>query len=142
MKNNRAKKKVKYVSVHVKIHIDEIFNFIRDENISGVFLIAGDSHRPLINVIPWSRLGGYDFYELISSPLAQRVYKGKLWPGEFQHVRPPNAFRPNFGLLEFDMQASPPHVKLRLLDGTGKDLWDPLKLTSEKLTKKVKLIKQ
>ena len=121
---------------------EEIFNFVRDENISGVFLIAGDSHRPQINVIPWSRLRGYDLYELISSPLAQRVYKGKLWPGKFHHVRPPNVFRPNFGLLEFDTRASPPHVKLRLLDSEGKDLWAPLKLTSKKLTKKVKFTKQ
>ncbi len=117
---------------------DEIFNFIRDEGISGVFLIAGDSHRPQMNVIPWSRFGGYDLYEVISSPLAQGVYRGRLWPGGFQHVRPPNAFRRNFGLMEFDTRASPPRVILHLMDDEGKDLWPPLKLTSEELTKGVK----
>ena len=112
---------------------DEIFNFIRDRGITGVFLLAGDSHQPQINVIPWSAFGGYDLYEVISSPLAQGVYRGRFWPGGFRPVRPPNAFSTNFGLLEFDTAAQPARVTLRLIDTEGKDLWKPVILTTDDL---------
>ncbi|MFQ5692531.1 MAG: alkaline phosphatase D family protein, partial [Nitrospinota bacterium] len=115
---------------------DELFDFIRDEGVTGVFLLAGDAHRPQMNVIPRSARGGYDLYEVISSPLAQTVERGKLGRGEkggFRRVRPPNAYVFNFGLLEFDTAAAPPRVTIRLIDAEGKSLWRPLVLTAEDL---------
>jgi alkaline phosphatase D len=45
-----------------------IFDFIRDNDIGGVVLLSGDTHVGELNVIPWSENGGYDLYELTSSP--------------------------------------------------------------------------
>ncbi len=112
---------------------DEIFDFIRDRGITGVFLLAGDSHRAQINVIPRSNSGGYDLYEVISSPLAQAVHRGRIRPGGFRPLRPPNAFSMNFGLLEFDTTAEPARVILRLIGGGGEDLWKPVVLTADDL---------
>ena len=112
---------------------DEVFRYIRDHGITGVFLLAGDSHLPRINVIPWSDFGGYDLYEVISSPLAQGVYRGRFLPGGFRPVRPPNAFSKNFGLLEFDTMAEPARVTLRLIGEKGGDLLKPVILTTDDL---------
>lgn len=49
---------------------DELFDFIRDERIGGVFGISGDSHMGELNCVPRSEQGGYDFYDLCSSLLA------------------------------------------------------------------------
>ncbi|MFQ5913116.1 MAG: alkaline phosphatase D family protein [Nitrospinota bacterium] len=117
---------------------NEIFDFIQKEGVTGVFLLAGDSHRPQVNVIPWSEHGGYDLYEVISSPLAQKVKRKPLGNGNFRHLRPPNAYTLNFGFLEFDTQAEPARVKIRLMDAEGKDLWTPLSLTADDLKPGVK----
>ena len=50
---------------------DELFDFIRDQRIGGVVLLSGDTHVGELNCIRWSERGGYDFYDLVSSPLAQ-----------------------------------------------------------------------
>ncbi|MBI2880860.1 MAG: alkaline phosphatase D family protein [Candidatus Tectomicrobia bacterium] len=112
---------------------DQIFDFIRDEGIRGVFLIAGDIHRPMMNVLPWSERGGYDLYETISSPLAQRVIRRPLREGKFRRLRPPSVFAVNFGLLEFDTAADPARVTIHLMDAEGKDLWTPLTLEADEL---------
>ncbi len=117
---------------------NEIFDFIRDEGVTGVFLLAGDAHRPQINVIPWSERGGYDLYEVISSPLAQRVSREVLGTGDFRRVRAPNADTVNFGLLEFDTKARPARVTIRLIDAGGKELWKPVVLTADDLKPGVK----
>jgi alkaline phosphatase D len=112
---------------------NEIFDFLLEEGITGVFLLAGDTHRPQINLIPRTQSGRYDLYEVISSPLAQEVDLRPIGPGNFRPVRPANAFAVNFGLLEFDTQARPPRVKVRLIDADGKDLWAPLVLTADRM---------
>src|SRR5690606_6331111 len=50
---------------------NEIFDYIRDHDIGGVFCISGDSHMGELNCIPRSTVGGYDIYDMCSSPLAQ-----------------------------------------------------------------------
>lgn len=52
---------------------EALFDFIAAENISGVILLSGDIHRSgFVPVAPANKAftGGYDFPELISSPLA------------------------------------------------------------------------
>ena len=39
--------------------------------IAGCFGISGDVHMGEANCVPWSEKGGYDFYDLVSSGLAQ-----------------------------------------------------------------------
>jgi alkaline phosphatase D len=67
---------------------DRLFDFIRDQKISGVVLASGDSHIGEINAIPRSEKGGYDLYDLVSSPLAQRT------PDSWLHRRPERRIRP------------------------------------------------
>jgi alkaline phosphatase D len=117
---------------------NEIFNFIRDEGITGVFLLSGDSHRSQLNYIPWSEQGGYDLYEAMSSPLAQGVYDGWFLSGYFRHIRPDNVDSVSFGLLEFDTAARPARVTIRFFGPGGKSLWEPLILTADDLRPGVK----
>lgn len=112
---------------------DQIFDFIRDEQITGVFLLAGDTHRPMMNAVPWSERGGYDLYETISSPLVQWVNRRPLREGKFHLLRPLGAYSANFGLLEFDTAGKPPRVTIHLMDADGKDLWTPLVLEAGEL---------
>ena len=103
---------------------DRIFDFITRENISGVLLISGDTHVGEFNCIPWSERGGYDFYELVSSPLAQMPEKGG-WTARRPELRIRQVYTRsnNFGLLEFDMEAADPTVRLTLRDITGRRTW-------------------
>ena len=39
----------------------------------------------------------------------------------------------NAGLVEFDMTAEPPTVRLNLMTETGEPVWDPVVLTSDDL---------
>ena len=55
---------------------DALFDFIRDKRIEGVVCLSGDSHVGELNCIPWSEKGGYDIYDLVSSPLAQPTDSG------------------------------------------------------------------
>ncbi|MCP4867897.1 MAG: hypothetical protein GY898_04190 [Proteobacteria bacterium] len=48
---------------------DALYEFIRDQAIDGVVLLSGDVHRSEFRLNPGAD-GGYDFPELVSSPLA------------------------------------------------------------------------
>jgi len=110
---------------------DALFNFIRDEKVSGVLMLSGDTHYGELNCIPWSEKGGYDFYELVSSPLAQTVGSGGRIPE--MRVRRPVTSASNAGFLEFDMTAKTPTVTLNLINHYGRFTWNPVVIRADEL---------
>jgi alkaline phosphatase D len=111
---------------------NRLFDFIRDSEISGVILLSGDSHVGELNVIPWSDRGGYDLYDLVSSPLAQRN------PESWLHRRPERRIRPvyfkgsNVGIVDFLLD-EPPRVMYRLVDIHGRSVWQPFVVRADEL---------
>lgn len=114
---------------------NDIFEFITEQEVGGVLLISGDTHVGEFNCIPWSEHGGYDLYELVSSPLAQKPDKG-AWTARRPEMRIRQVYSRgnNFGLLEFDTTAADPTVTLTLRDTTGRRTWwRPVTLKSSEL---------
>lgn len=105
-----------------------LFDFIRDSGISGVVLLSGDVHYGEINTIPWTESGGYDFYEIVSSPLAQDAGQGWAIREPEQRIRVPYGGGPNFGLLEIDPAVDDPTLTAHLCDINGRATGTPLRL--------------
>ncbi|MEL6687489.1 MAG: alkaline phosphatase D family protein [Pseudomonadota bacterium] len=104
---------------------DGLFNFIRDEGIEGVIFISGDTHIGEFNCIPWSEKGGYDFYDLVSSPISSR--QSSNWLEREPEIRlrtPPYTIGPNVGFLNFDL-AGEPSMTWWLSKPDGKPTWAP-----------------
>jgi len=109
-----------------------LFDFIRDRQITGVVLLSGDSHVGELNCIPRSEQGGYDLYDLVSSPLANAM--SDSWAKQQPEARLRNVYvrGPNFGLLEF-RHAPEPTLTFTLRDASGASVWKPLTLTARQL---------
>lgn len=112
---------------------NEIFDFIRDENIGGVVCISGDSHMGELNCIPWSERGGYDFYDFCSSPLAQTPATRNLRQAPEVRIRDAWTRSINVGLLRFNMSGRTPTLTYTLHDDLGEPVWDELVLTPDDL---------
>ncbi|MDX2222662.1 MAG: alkaline phosphatase D family protein [Rhodospirillaceae bacterium] len=113
---------------------DALFDFIRDEKISGVVLLSGDTHVGELNCIPWSDRGGYDFYDLVSSPLAQRTENS--WIERRPEIRVRQAFfhDANTGVIDIDTTGSDPSLTFNLYDTRGRPAWRVFTLTAADLT--------
>jgi alkaline phosphatase D len=111
---------------------NRLFDFIRDSSISGVVMLSGDTHVGEVNVIPWSEHGGYDLYDLVSSPLAQDV--ADSWPER----RPERRIRPvyygdsNVGVVDFVLDDKP-RLVYRLFNTEGRSVWEPLEVYASEL---------
>ena len=111
---------------------NRLFDFIRDREITGVVLLSGDTHVGELNVIPWSEKGGYDLYDMVSSPLAQvtpdswleRRPERRIWPVYFQGS--------NFGVVDFVM-GDEPRLVFQLIDIHGRRVWEPFELLASEL---------
>jgi alkaline phosphatase D len=114
-----------------------IFRFIRDNEISGVVLLSGDSHVGELNVIPSSEEGGYDLYDLVSSPLAQAMPDSWLVRRPERRIRPVYFGGSNFGLIDFLFDPSP-RLVYRLIDVQGRSVWEPFELQAEELVNGVR----
>jgi alkaline phosphatase D len=116
---------------------NELFDFIRDERIEGVVCLSGDQHFGELNCIPWSARGGYDIYDLVSSPLAQ--FLNDRWPEQTpeQRIRRVYARSVNFGMLSFQM-SNEPTLTFTLHDVRGGAVWKPLVLRTADLRNGVK----
>ena len=114
---------------------DRLFRFITRNEIPGVLLISGDTHVGEANCIPWSEQGGYDFYDFVSSPLAQKP-EGGSWLERRPEVRLRQVYyrTNNFGELSFDMTLDDPAVTFRLRDTRNQSVWRPITLTASQLT--------
>lgn len=97
---------------------DEILDFIRDEGIAGCFGISGDVHQGEANCIPRSDQGGYDFYDLVSSGLAQYLSPKFVDQHPEVRLRAPWVRSANFGLLDFHFDPEP-RVELSIRDVVG-----------------------
>jgi alkaline phosphatase D len=112
---------------------NEIFDFIRDNRITGVLCISGDSHMGELNCIPRSQQGGYDIYDFCSSPLAQMPASKNTRQFPEVRVRDTWTRSVNVGLLHFDMISRTPTLTYTLHDVMGEAVWDALVLTPDDL---------
>ena len=111
---------------------DRLFDFIRDQEITGIVMMSGDSHIGELNVIPWSAKGGYDLYDMVSSPLAQvtpdswleRRPERRIWPVYFEGS--------NFGVVDF-LMGDDPRMVFQLIDIHGRRVREPFELHASEL---------
>ncbi len=107
---------------------DEIFDFIRDYRIEGVFGISGDSHMGELNCVPRSEQGAYDFYDLCSSPLANLPDLDFVDQMPEVRIRSPWTRSCNVGLLDFNFDEGP-QLTYTLYNIYGAPAWGALVLT-------------
>ena len=107
---------------------DDLFDFIRDRRIGGVVCLSGDSHVGELNCIPCSERGGYDIYDLVSSPLAQSCDMSWVTQSPEVRMRPVYAGGANVGMLDFVAGANP-SLTFSLFNEWGDMAWKPLTLT-------------
>lgn len=111
---------------------DSILQYIVDEEIEGVVLMSGDTHLGELNVIPWGERGGYDFYEFVSSPLAQSPSLGWFGRAPYPIIRTPYSLTPNAGIIEFDLTGEPT-LRFNLIDIYGETVYPPFVLKASEL---------
>lgn len=102
---------------------DELLDFIRDNRITGCLGISGDVHQGEANCVPWSDKGGYDFYDLVSSGLAQNLAPKFVDQHPEVRLREPWVRTVNFGLLEFSFDPEP-LITMSVRDVLGANVWD------------------
>lgn len=119
---------------------DRLFDFMRDEAVTGVILLSGDTHFPQVTCIPRSEQGGYDLYNLVSSALAQQVEFELSAPidirrrlGSDKLIRNPVFGVNNFGVLDFDLTIEDPELRFNIVTSWGKILYEPLVLRASDL---------
>lgn len=100
----------------------ELFDFIRDQKIGGVVLLAGDVHRSELRKVRRADVGGYDLPEIVSSALAN---PGGSCPATSE----PEALTvacfdagDHFATLDFDTAASDPKMTARIRSDDGTSL--------------------
>lgn len=111
---------------------EELFEFIRRQSISGVVLLSGDTHVAELNAIPWSARGGYDLYDLTSSPLAQIPSVSWLDRRPELRIRQVYPSSSNFGLLTFSMQGDPV-LTYNVFNHQGEAVWEPFTVRASEL---------
>ncbi|MBL9216820.1 MAG: alkaline phosphatase D family protein [Opitutaceae bacterium] len=116
-----------------------LFDFIRDENITGVLLLSGDMHQGQVNVIRRSEAGAYDLVEFVSSPLATENYTSSYTSPNEPGLRVPYSGGNNFGHLTFDLTAPDPTVTFQLYDAYGIGAYVPVRIRASQLRNGVSL---
>jgi len=102
---------------------DDLFDYIQEEDISGVVLMSGDTHIGELNAIPRSKQGGYDLYELVSSPLAQTPGGFPLSRFPERRIRQGYVSSENVGVIEFDMALDDPVMRFNLYNVNHEPVW-------------------
>lgn len=112
-----------------------LFSYIRENEIDGIVLLSGDDDEAEIKAIPMSREGGYDLYELVSSPLAQNPAPDYTEDNTAVIViEKPYADSMNFGTLTFDMAEDDPVVSLKVINVFGENVFPEFELRASELT--------
>ena len=115
---------------------NKIFDFVRDREITGVVLLAGDTHVAELNVIPWSDKGGYDLYDLISSPLAQDAPDSWLERRPLR-IRPVYFQGSSVGVVDFLFEPTP-RLTYRVFDTQGRSVWETFEVRADELVNGVR----
>lgn len=114
---------------------NDILGFIRDQSIAGVLLVSGDNDQAEIKALPMSDVGGYDLYELVSSPLAQDpAYSMDEQDPAAIAIHEPYAASMNFGLLTFDMTLEDPSFSFEIINVFGDSVFPTLDVKASELT--------
>ncbi len=111
---------------------NQLLDYIRDNKVSGVVVLSGDSHIGEINVIPWSENGGYDVYDLVSSPLAQQTPDSWLERRPERRIRPVYFQGSNMGVVDFIFDGVP-KLTYRLIDIHGRSVWETFELRADEM---------
>ncbi len=104
----------------------------------GVVLLSGDEHIAQVMAVPWSERGGYDYYEFVSSPLAQETDNYVRYLVPERYIREPWGGSPNFGLLTFDTRSEDATLTFDLISEYGDRVYHTLKLRASELVNVVK----
>jgi alkaline phosphatase D len=86
-----------------------------------------------LNCIPRSTVGGYDIYDMCSSPLAQMPANKNTRQMPEVRVRDTWTRSVNVGLMHFRMKGGKPSMTYTLHDVLGEPVWEPLVLTPDDL---------
>lgn len=103
---------------------DALFDHLREQGITGVVLLSGDTHVGELNCIPASRQGGYDLYELVASPLAQGPGKSWLEGQPEARIRQVCFDTPLFGVMDFDFDDPDPTLRFNVVTALGQLAWE------------------
>lgn len=114
---------------------NNLLNYIRQQDIPGVILVSGDNDQAEVKAIPMSDIGGYDFYELVSSPLAKDPVAtfDEQEPSTI-HINEPYSTTMNFGLLSFDMTGEDPSFTYQVINVFGESVFPDLEVKASELT--------
>ena len=114
---------------------DHLFSFIKESEIAGVSLISGDDDEAEIKAIPMSQEGGYDLYELVSSPLAQEPRPAY---DEFSDtaiaIEEPYYESMNFGMITFDMSGEDPTMTVEVINVFGESVFNTFEIKASELS--------
>lgn len=110
-----------------------VFDYIQSNKINGVVLLSGDTHVGELKVVPWSEKGGYDLYDLVSSPLAQETSKGWLKRDRRHFLRRVYFNDNNAGVLQFHLDTERPYLQFNLINTKGELVWKPFKIYADQL---------
>jgi alkaline phosphatase D len=82
--------------------------------------------------VPWSEKGGYDFYDLVSSGLAQLLSPKFVDQMPEVRLRAPWVGSANFGILDFRFDPEPV-VEMSVRNVIGAPVWDPVSVKAADL---------
>ena len=98
-------------------------------------LLSGDDDEAEIKAILMSREGGYDLYELVSSPLAQEPTPDYTEDNEsIIAIEEPYTDTMNFGRLTFDMSEADAKVSLEVINVFGESVFPDFELRASQLS--------
>ncbi len=112
---------------------NRLFDFITKNKVGGVVLLSGDTHVGELNAIPWSKNGGYDFYDLVGSPLAQSTGRNWMEGKREIRIRPVYFSGPNFGRVTFHLDTKSPYLEFTLINPRNEIVMKPLRLYAKEL---------
>ena len=107
---------------------DELIQTITKNKISGVLFVSGDVHFAELSKL--DREGTYPLYELTSSPLSAGLNSSPVYRANSFNVPGTEYVGHNFGLISVEGARGVRMLTLRIVDASGKDVWQ--KTFSEK----------
>lgn len=109
---------------------DELTNWIKSRNISGIVFLSGDKHHADLSCLRNSSF--YSFYEFTSSPLTAGL--ASHFKPEDNVLSVPGTFvneMRNFGILKFDGPKNDRRLTMECYDNNGKLRWSHVVKASE-----------